>query len=271
MCLTCKLAGYRLASVKTLAVANHKGGVGKTATAHNLGAALAAAGLRVLLVDADPQGSLTGICGAEDVEGRSLAEVLGGSSPGRLQLVDVLHQVGENLSLVPADLALAACELGLTSRLGREGVLRKALATVSGQFDLVIIDCPPSLGLLTVGALVAADAVLVPTQPQIVDLRGLALFLESVKTLQTELNPGLQLLGVLVTFYDSRLNHHRQAVEFIQSAGLPLLPVLIGRSVRVSEAAGQGQSVIQYEPNNPQAENYRQLASEVNKWLRNET
>jgi len=172
--------------------------------------------------------------------------------------------------LHPADIALAGVELGLTSRLGRENVLKKALANVT-DYDLVIIDCPPSLGLLTVGALVAADGVMVPTQPQSADLRGLALFLDTVEQIKEELNPDLELLGVLVTFYDTRLNHHKAALEAMQSAGLPVIDVIVGRSVRVAEAAGLSQSVVTFEPWNPQAENYRQLAEVVGKWLNNQT
>jgi len=253
-----------------LAITNQKGGVGKTATVHNLGAILAGDGLRVLLVDVDPQSSLTQACRVGDVAGRSLAEVLGGAQPGRLPLSGAIVDLGGGLAIAPGDIALATAELGPTSRLGREGVLKKVLATVARDYDLILIDCPPSLGLLTVGALVAADAVLVPTQPLAVDLRGLRLFLETVDQVRQELNPELETLGVLVTFYDARLTHHKQALETMQSAGIPVLPVLIGRSIRVAEAAGAGQSVAVYEPGNPQAANYRQLAEVVRAWLKKE-
>jgi chromosome partitioning protein len=254
--------------MKTVVIANQKGGVGKTATAHTLGVVLAGAGLRVLLVDCDPQSSLTQAAGVRDVAGNSLAEVLGGSQPGRLPMGGAVRTVAPGLDLVPGDIALAGAELGLTSRLGRELVLRKALSTLGSAYDLALLDCPPSLGLLTVAALVAADAVLIPTQPQAVDLRGLRLFLETLETIKAELNPSLETLGILMTFYDARLNHHRQALEALQTADLPVLPVMIGRSVRVAEAAGLGQSVITYEPHNPQADNYRQLAEVIRAWLK---
>jgi chromosome partitioning protein len=122
---------------------------------------------------------------------------------------------------------------------------------------------------LTVGALVAAAGVLIPTQPQAADLRGLSLFLETLETIKSELNPELQTVGILVTFYDGRLNHHKAALDAMQRASLPLLPVTVGRSVRVAEAAGAGQSVMTYDPGNPQAAAYKQLAEVVTEWLRN--
>lgn len=254
--------------MRTIAIANQKGGVGKTATAHALGVVLAKAGLRVLLVDCDPQSSLTQSAGVRDVAGCSLAEVLGGAAPGRLPMGEAVRTISPGLDLVPGDIALAGAELGLTSRLGREQVLRRALASVAGVYDLAILDCPPSLSLLTIAAIVAADTIIIPCPPQAADMRGMKLFLETLSNIKTELNPNLETLGILVTFYDSRLTHHRQALETMQAAGLPLLPVMIGRSVRVAEAAGVGQSVITYEPHNPQADNYRQLAEEIKTWLK---
>jgi chromosome partitioning protein len=250
--------------VKTLSISNQKGGVGKTTTAHNLGTLLAAAGLRVLLVDADPQGSLTGACGLDDVAGRNLADVLG---PARLPMTSALVELAPGLDLAPADIALAGVELELVSRLGRETVLKKALASVASHYDLAILDCPPSLGLLTVGALVAADAVLIPTLPSGLDLRGLALFLRSLEAIR-ELNPALEILGVLITQFDGRLTVHRQALEAMQAAGLPLLDVMIGRSVRVAQAAGEGKTIGELAPGNPQAAAYKQLSEVVYLWLK---
>lgn len=252
--------------MRTIAVANHKGGTGKTATAHALGTTLSA-DRRVLLVDTDPQASLTGACGIHDAAGRSLAEVLGGTEPGALEVSAAVMPLGERLSILPADIALARSELGLVSRLGREGVLKRALATVGADFDVCIVDCPPSLSLLTVNALAAAQGAIVPTQPQAADLRGLGLFLETLNQVRDALNPYLELLGVLVTFYDGRLNHHQEALGLMAMARLPLLKARIGRSVRVAEAAGVGESVVTYEPGNPRAVEYGALAQEVATWL----
>jgi len=257
--------------VFTLVVANHKGGVGKTATVHALGAALAQRGKRVLLADLDPQGSLTGACGMADIAERgSLADVLGGATPGRFALREVVQQLDEGLYLAPSSIRLAAAQLGLISRMGRENVVKKALNLVSGVFDIAVLDTAPSLGLLTVAALVAADAVLIPTQPQAADLRGLVLFLDTVTQVREELNPHLRILGVLVTFYEGRYRHHHAAVEAMQRNGVPLLPLRIGRSVRVAEAMGAGESVITYDPDNPRSAEYQALAEHIIQW-QNET
>ena len=254
--------------MRTIAIANHKGGVGKTATTHALGVALAERGERVLMLDLDPQSSLTGACGLQAPEGRSLAEVLGASTPGHLALAEVILELQPNLHLAPGDIALATAELGLTSRMGRETVLKRALATIVGRYTIALIDTAPSLGLLSINALTAADAVLIPTMPQAADLRGLRLFLDTLNQVREALNPQLQTLGVLVTFCDQRLIHHRQALEAMESGGLPLFKSRIGRSVRVAEASGVGQSVISFEPRNPQAQAYQDLATEVHQWLK---
>jgi chromosome partitioning protein len=253
--------------MQTIAISNQKGGVGKSATAHALGAVLAGS-RRVLLVDTDPQSSLTMACGVKDAGGRSLAEVIGGAAPGTLAIGDIVVELGERLHLAPADIALAGAELGLTSRLGRENVLRRSLVTVAGRYDVCVIDCPPSLGLLTVGALVASDGVLIPTIPQAADLRGLAMFLDTLATVKRELNQALDTIGIVATFFDGRLIHHQDAIEAMQSGDLPLLPVTIGRSVRVAEAMAAGEPVTTYDPGNKQAAAYQELGRIVESWLK---
>lgn len=245
-----------------------KGGVGKTATAQALGDLLSD-GRRVLLVDCDPQSSLTAACGVKNAEGQSLAEVIGTTAPGTKTLANIARAISPTLSLIPSDIALAGCELGLTTRLGRESVLQKALQTVAGLYDLVIIDCPPSLGLLSVNALVAANGVLIPTQPQITDIRALRLFFQSVANVKAALNPALDIIGILPTFYDGRYTHHQEALAAMREAGFPLLPLQIGRSVKVAEAAGAGQPVTKYDPSNPQAAAFQAVANLIDQWLKN--
>lgn len=253
--------------MKTIAIANQKGGTGKTATAHALGVVLAGRGYRVLLLDDDPQASLTWACGVSEAEGRSLADVVGDSEEGERLLSEVVQALSSGMDLVPSDIALASSELGLVVRMGRETVLKQALTAVSARYDVCLIDCPPSLGLLTVNALTAADGVLIPTQPEIVALRGLHLFLGTLNKVRRALNRDLETIGIVATFHDTRLTHHKKALAAMRDAGLPLLSVTIGRSVRVAESAATGQSVVTYERSNPRAQEYEALAEEVIQWL----
>jgi len=251
--------------MQIIAIANHKGGVGKTATAHALGAGLAELGQHVLIVDLDPQASLSGACGLSGSD-PSLADVMGGSEKGAVKMQEIIKRLSDNLSLAPSDLSLAGTERGLYQRLGRENVLKRALESVGASFDVCLIDCPPSLSLLTVNALNAANGVLIPTQPAAADLRGLRMFFNTLDDM-SELNPALEVIGILPTFYDGRLNHHTAAIETLTTAGLPLLSARIGRSVRVQEAAGHAESITEYDPKNKRATEYKELAEEINQWL----
>lgn len=249
----------------SLAVANQKGGVGKTTTTLTLGSALTEAGQRVLLVDLDPQSSLTSSLGI-DAAGKSMAEVIGGSEPGHLTMTSILQEIRPSLYLAPADLALARCELGLTARLGRENVLRQALASITRQFATCLIDCPPSLGLLTVNALAAADGVIAPTLPSAMDLRALRIFLDTLEKVQA-INPELQLAGVVVTQFDGRTNAHKEALGLLQSANLPVWLPAVPRSVRVQEATGSQTTLLDYDPDGRAATAYQEIAKGLIQWL----
>ena len=250
--------------MQVLSVANHKGGVGKTATVRALGDVLSK-NRRVLMIDLDPQSSLTASCGIQEAD-PNLTDVFGGAQPGSLPLAKVIKQISDNLYLAPSNLDMAAAELGITARMGREYILAKALEPIAKDYELVLIDCAPSLSLLVINALVASNAVLIPCQPLPQDVSALKLFLETVGTIE-ELNPKLSILGILPTFYDARLTAHQGALEAMSAAGWPVLPVQITRSVRVAEAAGFGESIFSYDKNNPTAAGYTELGRMVELWL----
>ena len=249
----------------TLAISNQKGGVGKSATVAALAGLLPACGLRVLVVDMDPQGTLTMALGV-DPAGRSLSDVIGGSEPGPLAMRSILREVKPGLTLAPSSPGLASCELGLVMRLGRESVLRAALASVAGLFDLCLIDCPPAMGLLTINSLVAADSVIIPTIPAVADLHGVTLFLASMEKVRA-INPALGLLGVVVTQFEGRTTAHKEALEMIERAGLRVLAI-VPRSVRVQEAAGLRQLLPDYDPAGKPTIAYKELTGVITKWLK---
>ncbi|UYP17805.1 ParA family protein [Rhodococcus sp. Z13] len=240
-----------------LAVANQKGGVAKTTTVASLGAALSALGRRVLVVDLDPQGCLTFSLGHNpDRLERSVHEVLLGEAEAK----DVLLDTEEGMSLLPATIDLAGAEAMLLMKPGREYALKRALATLEGAFDVIVVDCPPSLGVLTLNGLTAAHSVLVPLQCETLAHRGVGQLLRTVREVKQITNPDLDLLGALPTLYDSRTTHSRDVLADVSDRyDLPVLSPPIPRTVRFAEASASGATVLAGRRNKG-AEAYRELA-----------
>lgn len=247
---------------KTIAVANQKGGVGKTTTTVNLGACLAFLGHRVLCVDMDPQGHTSVGFGIEKERvSRTVYQLLLGRGSAREA---ILPTALDRLHVLPANIHLAAAEVELLSELAREVRLRDALASVQEQFDYILIDCPPSLGQLTVNALAAADSVLVPIQGEYYSLEGLAQLLNTIRAIRERINPVLHLEGILLTMFDSRTNLGAQVAEEVRKHfGDRVYQVTVPRNVRLSEAPSHGQPIIAYDPRSRGAEAYLTLAKEV--------
>jgi chromosome partitioning protein len=247
---------------KVYAITNQKGGVGKTTTSINLSAYLAAAGRRVLLIDLDPQAnSSTG---------------LGVAQPGQVSIYDVLVKTGvsindvaitssrPNLTIVPSTVDLAGAEIELVDLPEREYRLRHAIDAVRRNYDYVLIDCPPSLGLLTLNALTASDGVLIPMQCEYLPLEGLSQLLNSVKLVRGRFNPNLEIGGVILTMFDPRTRLATEVVREIRTHfPKEVFQTVIGRNVRLSEAPSHGKSILEYDPNSPGALAYRALAEEV--------
>jgi chromosome partitioning protein len=244
---------------RVISFANQKGGVAKTTTTLNLGVALAEQELKVLLVDLDPQGNLTMSQGLNpDTIERSMFDVL----VHRLPIQEVIHHTEVDLAVSSID--LAGAELALSSMIGRERALEKALAPVKENYDYVLIDTPPSLGLLTINALVASNGVIVPVQCEYLSLRGLVQLENTLSMIRENLNPDVGIEGILPTMYDSRTLHSREAVEILQeNFGDLVFETKIRKTVRYAEAPVKGSSVLKYDPSGNAAQAYRELAKEV--------
>jgi chromosome partitioning protein len=244
---------------KVLAFANQKGGVAKTTTTLNLGVAFQEQGMRVLLIDLDPQGNLTMSQGLNpDSIERSMFDVL----VHRLPIQEVIHEAEVDLAVSSID--LAGAELALSSMIGRERALEKALAPVKENYNYVLIDTPPSLGLLTINALVASDGVIVPVQCEYLSLRGLVQLENTLSMIRENLNPDVEIQGILPTMYDNRTLHSREAVEILQeNFGELVFDTKIRKTIRYAEAPVKGSSVLKYDPTGTAAEAYRELAKEV--------
>jgi len=242
---------------RVLAVANQKGGVAKTTTTHALGVALAALGERILLVDLDPQACLTYSLGLDpDGLDRSLHDVLA----GRAEAADVLVKAGD-IGVVPATIDLAGAEVHLMSRTGREHVLGRALKPLLPDYDTVLIDCPPSLGILTINGLTAAAEVLVPLQCETLGQRGVGQLLDTIGDVRSYTNPDLKVIGLVATMFDRRTRHAREVLDDLEGRyGLPVLGPPVPKSVRFAEAPGRGRSILEHAPRSAGAEAYRTIA-----------
>ncbi|HEX8325187.1 MAG TPA: ParA family protein [Tepidisphaeraceae bacterium] len=258
--------------MRVLAFMNQKGGVGKTTTTVNVGAALARMGKSVCLIDVDPQAHLTLTYGLEPAaENPSLYDVLVNDMP----LMQAAHIVSDRVAVVPSDIDLAGAEIELVSVLGRELVLRKRLAAADGKFNYVLLDCPPSLGLLTLNALAAADSVIIPMQPHFLALQGMAKLLETVQLVQKRMNPKLTVGGIVLTMFDGQAKLSHEVISelkgFIEQSAGKTLPwstarvfeTRIRRNIKLAESPSFGQPIFDYDPASNGATDYHNLAREM--------
>jgi chromosome partitioning protein len=244
---------------RVIAVANQKGGVAKTTTVHALGAALSELGRRILMVDLDPQASLSFATGIEDEPDPSMHDVM----MGRSTIADILYE-SSGVDVAPSSIDLAGAEVHLLTRTGREYVLQRALRPVAEDYDFILIDCPPSLGILTINGLTAASEVLIPLQAELLTQRGLGQLLDTVSDVRSFTNPDLKVLGAVITMFDSRTRLGRDVIDDIrQTHRVDILEPFVPKSVKVAEAPRRGLSVLGHARTSAAATAYRELASIV--------
>ena len=247
---------------RVIALCNQKGGVGKTTTTVNLGAALAPYGRRVLLIDFDPQGALSANLKVETDDVSTIYELLLGSERDPLAVIQETDI--PNLHILPANIDLSAAEVQLVGEVAREHALDRVLRRVVDRYDVILIDCQPSLGLLTVNALTAAHGVLIPLECEYFALRGVGLLVDTIEKVRDRLNPGLALDGIVATMYDPRTLHSREVLERVLEAfGSEVLETVIGRTIKFPDASVAGQPILTFAPEHRAAGAYRQLAREL--------
>ncbi|TAK69780.1 MAG: ParA family protein [Actinomycetota bacterium] len=248
---------------RVVSMCNQKGGVGKTTSTINLGAALGELGRRVLLVDFDPQGALSVGLGVNPLElDTTVYDLVMGRG---VKIGDVLLDTGSaGVDLLPANIDLSAAEIQLVNEVGRENALSRAIGPVLADYDVVLIDCQPSLGLLTVNALAASDAVIIPLECEYFALRGVALLMETIEKVRERINPRLQVEGLLATMYDARTVHGREVLaRLVDAFGDKVFHTVINRTVKFPETSVIGESILSYASTSRAADSYRRLAREV--------
>lgn len=259
---------------KVIAIANQKGGVGKTTTAVNLGVALGISGKKVLLIDADPQGSLTKSCKIDNADADKLEVTLSelmayemtGEDKDYILLNNSIKQF-ETVDLIPSNISLSGTETALFNCMSRESVLKRTIEPLKQKYDVILIDCMPSLGMMTINALVAADSVIIPCEPSFLSVKGLDLLLHSIAKIKRQINPGLKIDGVLMTMVDSRTINAREITSALRDAmgnSINVFNIEIPRSVRATECPNAGESIFVHDPGGKVAEAYALLTKEVN-------